>query len=70
MSDDVPPRDGEDQCSHPDARIEYEDLHGSEVELWIACPACKGYWTLTGDLDRQDAHISDDSDEWRDNDAE
>lgn len=53
-------------CDHSAARVEHKDLHGSEVEFWIACPDCEGYWSLTGDLDRLDAHISDDSDEWDD----
>ena len=51
-------------CDHSGAKVEHRDLHGSEAEFWIVCPDCKGFWTLTGDLDRLTAHITDDRDEW------
>lgn len=53
-------------CDHDAARVEHSDLHGSEAVFWIACPDCGGYWTLSGDLDRLESHISDDSDERED----
>jgi hypothetical protein len=59
MSDDVPIG----ECDHDAARTEYQDMHGSEAEFWIACLDCGGYWTLTGDLDRETAHISRDEGE-------
>jgi len=49
-------------CDHLSLRVEHTDKHGSEVEIWIACPDCSGYWTLTGDLDEVTAHISQDRD--------
>jgi len=49
-----------DKCDHDAAQVEHQGKHGSEVEFWIACGACGGYWTLTGDLDRETAHISRD----------
>lgn len=54
---DAPLKNG---CEHDSACIEHKDMRGSKVELWIACPDCNGYWTLTGDLDRLDSHTSRD----------
>lgn len=45
-------------CDHQNARVEHKSIHGGEVEFWIACPDCDGYWTLTGDLERESAHIN------------
>jgi Zn-finger nucleic acid-binding protein len=47
-----------DECDHDAAQVDHQELHGTEVEFWIACPDCGGLWTLTGDLDYETAHIS------------
>ena len=53
-----------EECDHSNAKLDHKALHRPEVEFWIACPDCRGFWTLTADLERLTSHISDDSDEW------
>jgi Zn-finger nucleic acid-binding protein len=47
-----------DECDHDAARVDHQEKRGPEMEFWIACPDCDGFWTLTGDLDRETAYIS------------
>jgi len=49
-----------DECNHDAAQLDHQVQHGPEVEFWIACGDCGAFWTLTGDLDRETAHISRD----------
>ena len=56
--------DGTERCDHSNAKVDHKALHGTEVEFWIACPDCHGFWTLTAGLDDLTSHISDDSNEW------
>jgi len=55
-TDDVPTT----ECDHDGAELQHCDKHGTEVEFWIACHDCDVFWTLTGDLERETAHISRD----------
>jgi len=54
-----------DECDHDAAQVDHQGQHGTEIQFWIACPDCGGFWTLTGDLDRETAHISRDEEEAR-----
>lgn len=57
-------------CIHRSARVEHKSLHGSEAQFWIACPDCGGYWTMTGNLDRNTSSISKDHEDYRAKDHE
>lgn len=45
-------------CSHDAAELEHSGQHGTEVEFWLACPDCDGYWEVSADLADETAHIT------------
>lgn len=47
-----------DECDHGAAQIEHQDQSGTEVEVWVACHDCGVFWTLSGDLSDETAHMS------------
>lgn len=44
-------------CEHQSARQEHRDMHGTEVEVFVSCPDCGGYWTIHYDLEDLTADI-------------
>lgn len=45
-----------DDCDHPEVNLEHAST--ASMEFWLACEDCPGYWTLTGDLERETANLS------------
>lgn len=49
------------ECDHDAAQVEHQGQSGTQVEFWLSCPDCDGYWTLTADLDAETANINQDN---------
>jgi hypothetical protein len=46
------------ECDHEALKIEHNETRAGQVELWVACHDCEGYWDVAADLKMEEANVS------------
>lgn len=46
-----------DECSHEALKLENTEKRAGQMEFWIACHDCGGYWDVDADLDGETAAV-------------